>query len=278
MFRADAASCRARSSCSRCNGGHDVTAIIAIRVNDGIVLAAEGRSLIRRNRDGETVAAFEHAGKVFALSEQPAVAFAGCGAGSVGGLSLRFLASELASANREHPPTGVRETLERASAAIQRRSADPVCPAHNPRPDLDWLIGGYDEAAPLPVLWRLRVRQGRPQAPERIERGMVWAGEGAQAIDRLIGGVAPELPVLIRSEVSDVPTAERLVELLPRFQLDLVHPEMPLGDAVALARLLLDTAIGIERLRGAVPSAGGELSIAIIDRQRGFRYVCGEPL
>jgi hypothetical protein len=63
-----------------------------------------------------------------------------------------------------------------------------------------------------------------------------------------------------------------------RLQLELLHPETPLGDAIALARLLLDTAIGIERLRGAIPTAGGEVSIAVIDRQRGFRYMCGEPI
>ena len=228
-----------------------MTAIIAIRVNDGIVLASEGRSLIRRNRDGETVAAFDHAGKVFALSERPPVGFATCGAGSVGGLSMRFLAGELLAAERAQPAKDLRAVLDRAEALIAERSDEPVCPAHNPRPDFTWLIGGYDGSAPLPKLWRLNVRHGRPLAPEVVERGLVWAGEGAVAIDRLVGGVAPELAGVIRSEISDKPTADRLVQVLDRLQLDLVHPEMPLGDAVALARLLLDTAIGIERLRVA---------------------------
>ena len=255
-----------------------MTAILAIRVNDGIVLAAEGRSLIRRNRDGETVAAFDHAGKVFALSAQPSVGFATCGAGSVGGLSMRFLAGELLAAERAQPAKDLRAVLDRAAAMIAERSDAPVCPAHNPRPDFTWLVGGYEDSAPLPKLWRLVVRHGRPLAPEVVERGLVWAGEGAVAIDRLVGGVAPELVSVIRSEVSDKPTADRLVQVLDRLQLDLVHPEMPLGDAVALARLLLDTAIGIERLRGATPTAGGEVCIAVIDRQRGFRYICGEPI
>lgn len=253
-----------------------MTAILAIRVNDGIVLAGEGRSLIRRNRDGETLTAFDHAGKVYALGA--AVGFASCGAGSIGGLSMRFLAGELLAADKTGTVSGVRAALTRAATLIARRSDEPVCPAHNPRPDITWLVGGYEGDAPLPCLWRFSICHGRPQAPERIERPLVWAGEGAAAIDRLVGGVAPELPGVIRSEVTDLPTAERLVQVLERLQLDLVHPEMPLGDAVALARLLLDTAIGIERLRGAVPSAGGALSIAIIDRQRGFRYLCGEPL
>jgi len=255
-----------------------MTAILAIRVNDGVVLAGEGRSLIRRNRDGEALSGFDHAGKVFALTERPAVGFATCGAGSVGGLSMRYLAGELAESERAQPAPDLRAVLDRAAALIAQRSDAPVCPAHNPRPDFTWLIGGYDGSAPLPKLWRLAVRHGRPQAPEPIERGLVWAGEGTVAIDRLVGGVAPELVSVIRGEVSDKPVADRLVQVLERLQLDLVHPEMPLGDAVVLARLLLDTAIGIERLRGAVPSAGGDVCIAVIDRQRGFRYLSGEPI
>lgn len=255
-----------------------MTAIIAIRVNDGIVLAAEGRSLIRRNRDGETVAAFDHAGKVFSLSDYPAVGMVSCGAGSVGGLSMRFLASEVAAGIRAQPVTTLRAVIGQAASLIQRRSDQPVCAAHNPRPDFTWFVGGYDDGAPLPNLWRFSVKHGRPQAPERIEQALVWAGEGSNAIDRLIGGVAPELPNIIRREISDGPSAERVVELMGRLQLELLHPETPLGDAIALARLLLDTAIGIERLRGTIPTAGGEVCIAVIDRQRGFRYICGEPI
>lgn len=258
--------------------GLPVSAIIAVRVNDGIVLAAEGRTLIRRNSDGETLAGFDSAGKVFALSERPAIAFAACGAGSVGGLSMRFIAGELAAASSARPPAGMKDLLERASQLILARSQEAVCPGHNPRPDFEWLIGGYDGDGPLPCLWRLSVRHGQPQAPLPIEPRLVWSGEGAQAIDRLIGGVAPELPAIIRDEVADRPAAERLLQLLERLHLDLVHPEMPLGDAVDLARLLLGTAIGIERIRSAVATAGGGITIAVIDRHRGFRYVEGEPL
>jgi hypothetical protein len=255
-----------------------MTAILAIRVNDGIVLAAEGRSLIRRNRDGETVAAFDHAAKVFPLSASPSVGFVSCGAGSVGGLSMRFLASEVGEALRVKSVTTLRDAIGQSAEIIQRRSDQPIQAAHNPRPDFTWFVGGYDNSSPLPSLWRFSVKHGRPQAPERIEPALVWAGEGSNAIDRLMGGVAPEIPGIIRSEVSDGPSAERIVQLLGRLQLDLLHPETPLGDAVALAKLLLDTAIGIERLRGAIPSAGGQICLAIIDRQRGFRYVSGEPI
>ena len=255
-----------------------MTAIIAIRVNDGIVLAADGRTLIRRNSNGETIAGFDMAGKVFPISHQPAIAFASCGAGSIGGLSMRFIAAELLSSQPSATGHGMRASLESMAALIERRSDEAVCPAHNARPDFDWLVGGYDQETPLPSLWRLQVRHGRPLAPERLDQHLVWAGEGAYAIDRLIGGVAPELLEIIRREVADRPTAERLVQVLGRLQLDLVHPEMPLGDAVDFVRLLLGTAIGIERLRGAVPSAGGDISIAVIDRHRGFRYITGEPL
>jgi hypothetical protein len=258
--------------------GGEVSAIIAVRVNDGVVLAAEGRTLIRSNSDGQTLAGFERAGKVFPLCESPAAAFAACGAGSVGGLSMRFIAGELAAGFSARPPAGMKDLLERSSQLLLAHSREAVCPGHNPRPDLDWLVGGYDGEAPLPSLWRLTVRHGQPQAPLPIEQRLVWSGEGAQAIDRLIGGVAPELPAIIRDEVADRPTADRLVQLLGRLHLDLIHPEMPLGDAVDLARLLLTTAIGIERVRSAVATAGGGITIAVIDRQRGFRYLEGEPL
>ncbi len=252
-----------------------MTAILAIRVNDGVVLAGDGRSLIRRNRDGEALAAFDQAGKVFPIGAQPAVGFASCGGGSVGGLTLRFLAGELLAGGGG--AGGIRAALARAAELIERRSDTPVCPAHNPRPDITWLVGGYEGDEPLPSLWRFAVRHGRPQVPERIERNLVWDGDGTAALDRLIGGAAPELFGVIRGE-TDGPTADRLAQVIDRLRLDLVHPEMPLGDAVALARLLLETAIGIERLRNAAPLAGGDLAIAVIDRQRGFRYICGEPL
>ncbi len=255
-----------------------MTAIIAIRVNDGVILAADGRTLIQRNSDGEALVGFDQAGKIFPIRSRPPVAFAACGAGSVGGLSMRFLAAELMSSPKVQAEADLKRCLQEAAASIQQRSEAVVCASHNPRPDFTWLVGGYDGDAPLPSLWRMSVRHGRPQAPERLEQALVWAGEGAHAIDRLIGGVAPELAEIIRHEVSDRPTAGRLLQMLERLRLELVHPEMPLGDAVALARLLLDTAVGIERLRGAIPHAGGERCVALIDRHKGFRYLSGDPM
>lgn len=255
-----------------------MTAIIAIRVNDGIILAADSRTLVRRNSDGEPLAGYDQASKIHVIRDTPSIAFATCGAGSIGGLSMRFLAGELAESLRSHPRCGIRAYLEMASEVIRKRAEDAVCPTLNRHPDFDWLVGGFEDDQELPSLWRFTVRHGRPQVPERIEKPLIWSGDGAHAIDRLVGGVAPEVPDIIRQEVSDRPTSERLVEILGRLPLELVHPEMPLGDAVDLARLLMNTAIGIERFRGVVPTAGGEHCIAMLDRHRGFRYLAGAPL
>ncbi len=257
-----------------------MTATIVIRVNDGVVLAADGRSLIVRDRDGLALHGYEHAGKVFAVCDAPALGVASSGAGSIGGLSVRFLSRRVREQFAAAPPDGrtVRHTIEAIASDLRQASQDPSCPEHNARPDLEWFLAGYEIGGDLPVVHRLRLRAGRPLASEPVHQRLVWSGTGTACLDRLIGGVAPEMRALIAREVSIKPEADRIMQLLDRMRLDLVHPEMPLEDAAALAVTLLDLVVGIERIDGELAQAAGRITVAVVDRFDGFRYVRGEPV
>ncbi len=256
-----------------------MTAVIVIRVNDGVVLAADGRSVIVRDRDGLALHGYEHAGKVFPVCDLPALGVASSGAGSIGGLSIRFLCRRLRERFAATPPDGrsVTSTIEAIATDLRQASRDPTCPEHNPQPDLEWLIAGFAHGADLPEVHRLRLRSGRPLAPEPVRQRLVWSGTGTACLDRLIGGVAPEMRALITREVSSKPEADRLLQVLEQMRMELVHPEMPLEDAAALAVTLLELVVGVERLNGELALAAGRITAAVVDRFSGFRYLRGEP-
>lgn len=246
-----------------------MTIVVAVNVAAGVVLAADTRSAICADgpQGRQVVTTYDGAEKL--------VLAGGCGvlcsgAGSIGGVAVAELVREAAALPAAAPgPEGLAWRLREVCVA---HCARPALPAHNPRPSLAFLIAGYRGDAPLGECWRLELVAGEPQPPAPCHERLLWAGDAADPIARLRGDLGRAGETALRRRLGDDELARNALRSIADARAwDPVHPEMPLADALELARFLVATCIGVARFTQAIATAGGQVALATVTRAEGAR-------
>ena len=122
------------------------------------------------------------------------------------------------------------------------------------------IIAGYSSRSDTPEVWNLVFDSSEGVSVSQIwsptEYGICWEGAG-ECLHRLM---SDDFSVDGSNE-SSRPT--------------LVTPGMPIHDAVALTRFLMDATIGYVRFRADLQpkTVGGPIDMAVITRHEGFRWV-----
>jgi hypothetical protein len=95
-----------------------------------------------------------------------------------------------------------------------------------------------------------------------------------EATHRLFYGWAPELPEMIKNEVSKASwtKVEKIFSTGAVMRQPATAP-MPFADAIALARYLVDVTVGYSRYLLGPDIVGGPVEVAGITRHEGFRWV-----
>jgi hypothetical protein len=146
------------------------------------------------------------------------------------------------------------------SARFAHELSTPALPAHNALPTFTVLVAGYGATDRLPTCWRLECQHGRLLTPAREDARLVWAGDGAEPITRLVRGHAGNAAAALAKAGLDhdqVHLGLRRVRDLAAW--DPVHPELPLADALDLARGLLRTCADVARFAPTTGTVGGRL-------------------
>lgn len=136
------------------------------------------------------------------------------------------------------------------------------------------VIAGYSSDSASAEVWEMNLHaKGSPQyGKSMVEHATGWrAYSQPHVAQRLFDGLDERL-------------AERLKELVPpesHAELDLMLDEqavypverfMPLPDAAALARYMVETTAGFSGFTTVPPTVGGPASVACISRHEGFRW------
>lgn len=232
-----------------------------------MVLAADSQtSLVAHGRRGpELTNTYAGGRKLLLLRERPGLAALCWGAGSIGGVTLPLLVE---AAAEELDPAA---DAQAAADAIVRRCnaalAEPELPDHNPEPSFGLLVVGYGPEALTPKAWLLRSQRGKLQPSQRLEERLFWAGDGCEAILRLVLGHAGDAEPALKPLQADEAERRRLVAAIEdRCLTRLVHPEMPLAEAEALADWLLATCLGYERFAPGASTVGGTVARLSVTR------------
>jgi hypothetical protein len=101
------------------------------------------------------------------------------------------------------------------------------------------------------------VSRGQPEAIDRLTQGFSWG---------LFFDLADKLQL-------DRESTRSLSEVFLQFSPSLVHPAMPLQDAIDLARFLAETAVSYQRFLFDDKTVGGPIEIATMSRYEGFKWV-----
>lgn len=242
-----------------------MTAAVIICVAGGAVLAADSRSSICEDTSRGRRVLTTHDGAQKIVTWGRALGAVCVGAGSIGGLPLAGL---------------MRQALTRAQAlagpeaacwTLSERFADdlraPALPAHNAKPTFSVLVAGYAKTDRLPSCWRLDCANGVLAAPVKETGRLVWAGDGAEPIARLVQGHGAQAAKALGQAGLDA-DQERLAlrRIADRCAWDPVHPELPLTDAADLARGMIHTCATVARFSPTTGTVGGRIVVKTLIR------------
>jgi len=264
-----------------------MTICISVRVGDAMVFVADSATSIQATgADGRSFISNVYMGgdKLFNLYRGLPIMAMTCGMGHINGRTISSLAKELRarmmSSDRAWrvDPTNytIAEIAEKARRFFWEERYLAQRPLPPPPHSFELWIGGYDAGAEIHDLWKLMIDSGTVSL-ERVgtqgEIGVYAAGQ-PQPIFRLLLGIDPQAIEILKSARIDPAAADGVVDLLrSKLFVALVHPAMPVANAIDLARYLATVTKGYFRFLPGADIVGGDLDIAVVTRHEGFKWV-----
>jgi len=260
-----------------------MTIAISMKVNDGIVLAADSAASIMAEIPGTeeigVINIHEHADKVFNLEKGSPIGAITWGIGGIGNSSISTLMKDF----RKEPngvPGGeidIQDVTHRLVDFVYERHYRPAFETWKKKPNIGFMVVGYSRGEDFAEEWLFEIVDGQLVAPRKIrgenESGLTWNGE-IEVIARLYLGFGSRIGDALR----DIGLEHDLVEktiggLRQRLSVPLVVPAMPIQDAIDLAEFLVETTVKFSQYSPGAPTVGGPIDIAAITKHEGFRWV-----
>lgn len=260
---------------------------VAVKVNDGLVLAADSTVVISGGAPGgppTILKTYDHGRKLADIKDYP-IGTLTWGVSTLGSRTIESLISEyeFSLPSAQDPQAQgfqVRTIAENLRLFLRQRYEAEfglISPQAAPRlPSLGILVSGYSAGSyfpeqylfDFPLIPELQVRH--PNKPNGDpEFGADWFGQN-DTITRLIKGADPRLAAILADRLK-MPSDE-IWRLLSQFEYRIALEGMPLQDAIDLAVYLVETTIGRHRFVIGTQACGGAIDLAVITPQ-GFTWV-----
>lgn len=267
-----------------------MTIAISLKVNEGIVLAADSASTLVSSSQGGVLQVFNNANKVFNLRKGLPIGLITWSSGSIGHAAISTLAKDLRlRLTRPGPEHGEWHLeaqayqLEEVATLVRRFMFEE----HYSRAFADWvkkpplgfILAGYSAGRDMAEEYSIQINErGECPDPEPIRSpesvGVTWNGE-PEAISRLVLGFSPKLGQTFEQRLSVPP--EQIPQALQILQNELaaqvIYDAMPIQDAIDLAEFLVDLTERFSSFTPGAPTVGGPIEIAAITKHEGFKWV-----
>jgi len=271
-----------------------VTIAISLKVDDGLVLAADSAStIVGLSEEGvptNVINVYNHANKIANLRKGSPIGVVTWGSGSIGAASISTLLKDLRKRftdegewhldpenyTVEHVAERLREFMFEEKYRAEYGEIEP-----ERWPPLGFVVGGYSseaERAERADEFQVMIANGECPPPERLreyeDAGVTWNGE-PEAITRLLLGFGNDLPAVLQQRLG-VPDeqVQPVMEVVRQgVERHVVFSAMPIQDAIDLARFLVEVTIGFSRFTPGASTVGGEIEIAAITKHEGFKWV-----
>lgn len=271
-----------------------MTVALTMKVNDGVVLAADSASTLMTSTPNSVFNVYNNANKIFNLRKGLPIGLVTWGLGGIGGASISTLAKDLRWRFTGGDPAHqdwhldastytiaevadrVREFMYDERYAPQAAAA-AAASGHQP-PELGFFVVGYSATGRHSEEYHLNLAPAGCSGPDLLrsadDSGTTWSGQ-PEAISRLLNGFSPALPMLLGQDlgVSDADLQARFPVVAQKLGAYLINPAMPIQDAIDLADFLVDLSIKFSRFMPGSPSVGGPIEIAAITKHEGFRWI-----
>lgn len=267
-----------------------MTIAISLKVNDGVVLAADSAATLH-GPDGNVAFVWNNANKIINLLKGSPIGFISWGAGGVGNAGLETLMKDLRRRFAGHDPDHVDWKIDRHNYNIAEIAARvreflfdelyaQTFPPGVPRPELGCMVAGYSSGQMMADQFEINLlKDGSCPPPREVcahdhSPNLSAAGQ-PEAIWRLVRGFDSGLADVLQDKLGVPPD-----EIGPATQViaqALGHPilaaPMPIQDAIELADFLVDLTIRYARFRPGASTVGGPIEIAAITKHEGFKWI-----
>ncbi len=265
-------------------GGAALTVAVLVKVFDGVVLATDSATTVELDAGGAQV--YNTANKIFHLHRRFPIAAMTWGLGNIGAASISTLAKDLRRRfmgnDLEHTDWTLGETY--SVRAVADRLVEmmfdelyaPTMAGTGVSPALGFLVAGFSANDRQSEAWLVIMDDFSVRPTPVLEVGQDASGWGAYATPfpamRLFNGFDPRIREELRPQLSPDDFAK--VELaLENAMGQPAYPAMPFGDAIALAKFLVEVTIGFSRYLLGPDTVGGPVDVAGISRHEGFRWI-----
>lgn len=270
-----------------------MTIAVALKVHDGLVLAADSASTLMgrdpAGGDSGVINVYNTANKIFNLRKELPIGAVTWGSGSIGPASISTLAKDLrkkfsdSDSQYQLDPNSytVLEVARKVRQFMYEEHYEPEFQNADNQPPLSFLVGGYSSGERLAEAYHVEIQEGgtcpEPQlvsSPHDVEAQVFWEGQ-PEAINRLLAGYSGTLPDVLSSDLGVPPEqVEPAMDIIgQRLSTPLVHAAMPIQDAIDLAEFLVNLTIGYSRFSPGAPTVGGPIEIAVITKHEHFKWV-----
>lgn len=268
-----------------------MTIAISLKVNDGVVLAADSAStLVHQDAAGNSVVVnvYNNANKVFNLRKGYPIGAITWGLGNIGTASTatlikdlrrRFAGEDNAHQNwKIHEPYQIEEIATRFREFIFDEYYIPAFQNAAQKPYVGFIVAGYSTDEAMAEEYQIEIANGVCNPPQLVrpkaEAGVAWQGE-PEAITRLILGFSNNLPNVLMQNlgVSQAQIGPAMEVIRQALTAQLVLSAMPFQDAIDLAEFLVELTIKYSRFSSGPQTVGGPIEVAGISKHEGFKWI-----
>ncbi|WP_027505958.1 hypothetical protein [Rhodococcus sp. UNC23MFCrub1.1] len=256
-----------------------MTVALYVKVFDGIVLATDSATTFSLGNNQYQV--YNNADKIFHLHRNLPIAAMTWGLGTVGPASISTISKsfrqKLMGRDASEPGLDVdtytvEEVAKRVSSMFHT-TADEAGLTSWPD-ELGYLIAGFSSNCAQAEAWLLKFT-GAELEPVPIQElsdndygFRAYAQPGA--VNRLFNGYDEMLEQAILAGNPDPAAAKSVLQSL---HLDPVQAGMPLPDAIALAKFMVEVTEGYTRYRFGADTVGGPVEVASLNPHEGFKWI-----
>ena len=250
-----------------------MTIAIALKINDGVVLATDSASTIVGEEIESGVHPVHHtyftADKLFNLKKGSRIGAMTWGNSSINNESISTLVKDFRKESEEKEYSTVKAIVNDFKSFLENKIT--------PETSLGFLIAGYSKDECHPEMFLININNGNIETPQPINvndpLSISWFGE-TSFLTRLLLGFDERLSEIFEDNKLDEETIKNIFsDCRKKLQLPLGVPAMPIKDAIDLVKFLADISVNSSRFVPGPQVIGGPIDIAVITKHEGFKWI-----
>lgn len=258
---------------TRYNG--DMSLAIAIKVPEGLVLAAESRVSyqIPDGTGNSNFITFDNATKLLSFQGHDYVGAVTFGAGNIGTRTAHsFIPEFLSQLGKQRLAIDAFAQKMSDFYMAQWNEAMPDVASYKGQ-DMVFVVGGFNDKSPYGTI----VQFALPRNPKPVvaisndEFNMVWGGDRT-IVDRIFSGIDGRLDAYVRN-IAKKDKIKEYDENRSKVELPITITALALQDAVNLAITLIKSTIELQSLSTGQRTVGGPIDVAIITREGNLSFI-----